>query len=95
MGPPLEQVDCGSHDSSHMGCLANPNTRHLMAGPKGITARGKRVKDRIQTLLSASMCQELCLVAGTRWQTVSSVFLFLSLDRSPKEQLRVVSLILN
>lgn len=66
-----------------------------MAGSKDITARGKTVKDRKQTLLSASMCQELCLVVCIRWQTVSTVSPFLILDKNPRGWVRVVILILN
>lgn len=51
--PALEKMDCSSYDSSHM------------ASPKDTTVRGKRVKDRKQTLLNAFMCQELCLAFGT------------------------------
>lgn len=66
VGPPLEQVECGSDGFSHMDHLTNPNTPYHIAGPKDMTTRRKTAKDMKQTLLSASMCQKMCLVVGTR-----------------------------
>lgn len=55
------------------GLSRQPQQPHHMAGPKDMTMGKERVKDRKQTLLSVSVCQELCLAAGAGQQTLICV----------------------
>ena len=67
LGPPHQQMDEGSLAPLTWAASATPTPYTASGCPKGHAMREEeRGKDRKQTPLRASVCQELCLIVGTR-----------------------------
>lgn len=67
--PPHKRMDGGSTALPTWAVYQPQHPTPRVAAPKDTTTREKeRGTDRKQTVLSASVCQELRLVVGTRWQ---------------------------
>ena len=77
------------------GLSQQPQHPTQVAALKDTTTRKEdRVKDRKQTPLSASGCQELCLGVGARLQVPSALPPSPSLDGSPRGRVTVLIFIL-
>lgn len=95
VGPPLQQVDCDSHGSSHVDYLAIPNTPYHMDGPKDRTSSGQVGEGQeINTIT----CIRVPRTVLSCWHKMVNYFICVLLpqpDKSLRVWVAVVILILN